>query len=474
MTGRTGLPELLLGLAIVVLSACSASPATFDGGGSDVVRKTTAAASTTTTLVPDAPTTTEPPASVLPPPTDPEPQLADPYDLAEAALVDLEGFTVVEEAPLLLDILDFRIGNLYDTVIRALVWDHVATGGDGVLVAAIYPHAEFRGDPFLALGIAEVLADPDGELGEVVVAGHDIQRVFVDDVWWYVWANNTHALVAAGPEAAAEEAIAQLIAGNGDEYLWGPGDCLYLSPADGAFLPYAPYGRGMVVPCEGPHHFEVVYSGLVREPDAAFQVEQLTRDVLTACDEGYESHTGLAQLDGVLDIIWFQPDLAEWGQGDRYGACVVFRTERSVPVVTTEPYAGAGDRVRIERQEGDCHRWTVLEPRLDCDGPHDFEYLGAVELADAPGAEWPGPDDQDRLEKVCRPLLEAKASRVSVEQATLDVFTRSVGPHRWNLGHRTVQCFAFAADDVGTGLSIAGKISGDWEPVGESGGGVTT
>ena len=58
------------------------------------------------------------------------------------------------------------------------------------------------------------------------------------------------------------------------------------------------------------------------------------------------------------------------------------QTEEAVPKLVDAAFAGRGDEVALARTVGDCHVWTIREPRVDCATPHDFEYLGEVAALD--------------------------------------------------------------------------------------------
>ena len=421
---------------------------------------------TTTTTGPGTTTTTEPGQQGLETLAAP-----DPFAIAERALeAPLAGFGPSTEDPGLAGELERRIAEM-DVVIQAMVWEALSSGDDLVVAASIYPYADFRGDPSVLPALADLLAGDGEPPAATTVDGHEVLAVPDDGAWWYLWGNHTHILVTAGPEGPALDRIGQLASHNAEEYLWQAGDCVAIAIEDGFGLPYSPHGEDVVVPCDRPHQYEVVAGDATRFGPVGGNglpgPGEVYVKALIWCEEAFAEQIGADEFDSSLEQVQFFPDPLEWERGDRYTACVVMLTDEAVPRPVDAAFAGRGDEMALARAAGDCHTWTVREPRVDCAEPHDFEYLGEVA---ALGGRWEAA--ADAAGRRCQDLLEATASPREVDGVTLGVFTQTTGPSAWASGDRRAACFA-VADQAGLPVRIAGSVAGEWEPAGVPGGGLT-
>jgi hypothetical protein len=420
---------------------------------------------TTTTATP--PTgTTPPPGPQLEPLTAP-----DPFAIAERALdAPLAGFDPGSGGPGPAGDLERRIAEL-DLAIQALVWELLTSGDDQVVAASIYPHADFRGDPNLLPTLADLVAGGGGEVTAATVDGTEVLAVEDDDTWWYLWGNHTNILMTAGPEGPARRRIGQLAAFNEAEYVWQAGDCIAIAADDGFGLPYSPHGEDVVVPCDRPHQYEVVAGdGAHLGPGSGVDGPgpgDVYVEALTWCEQEFAEQIGTDQFDSSLEPVQFFPDPLEWERGDRYTACVVMQTEEAMPKLVDVAFAGRGDALVIARAAGDCHLWTIREPRVDCAEPHDFEYLGEVDALDG---RWEAAGETAAGR--CHDLLDAVADVTAEDGVELGVVASTTGPAAWADGDRRAACFA-VAEQGGLPVRIAGSVGGDWEPAGVAGEGRT-
>lgn|GEM_PF-3002485 len=420
------------------------------------------------TAAPDRSTTT----TTMPGPVLEPPQAPDPVEIAGAALdAPLGDLRAVGEESRLLAILEFRLAEI-NPVIQSLVWDHLAAGDQRVLVASIYPYSELRGDPTLPRAMADLIAGEDTAPVPVEGDGFDLVEIELEDAWWYLWANHTHILLTGGPRDLARSRMAALAAFNADEYLWTAGDCIAIATADGLGLPYSPYGEEVVVPCDQPHQWEVLAAdgaAFGDNPGASMpEPDEVYAGTSEACETGFAELVGGTPFDSSLELVHYMPDALEWERGDRYTACVATVTREAEPTLVDRSFRGEGVAMAVERVAGDCHAWTVREDRVDCEHPHDFEYLGEVT---SNAGTWPGRNLRHPL-SACEPLLEAAASAEEVDGATLGTYATVTGPVAWSNGDRRIACFA-VAEQSGSPVRIAGSIGDAWEPAGAPGDGLT-
>jgi hypothetical protein len=430
----------------------------------------------TTSSSPDATTTTsaEPPTPTTVPEALDPPELPDPFDLAEQPLTDLEipGFEFTDVDSDFVESVRLRVG-LFAGVYSASIWDElVSADGDQVVAFTLYPAGGARGDPSLAMELVEAIGAAGSDFNEPEersFGGQIAYELAEGSITWLLWANNTHLFIVTGdndaPAAVMEAVIAET---TGTEYLWATGDCLYFDDGE----PYAPFGRGNVVPCAGPHQWEVTLSEpLPDAPDARFPDAALSERVEAACEEAFFGFTGTLPVDSVLNQISYLPDEAEWEEGDRYFACIVGRRDRqgdSALIAGTLEGEGAA----AARRRGDCYRRFVDTGAVSCADAHVFEYIGVVEYPGDTAAEYPGAEELEAaFDEACQQLLDDYASDTTVEGAVATGFPLSIGSFAWETGRRQVPCFGFALDE-GIPLEVVGSFSEGWGPLGDADGAI--
>ena len=447
---------------LAVLAGCSSSGDT----GSRAVGEPPGAGPTTTSADPGADTTTAvPPDRTFPPVrTDLEPPaMPDPFDLVDAAMEPLAEFPVDDTEPTeLLDTISFRLAGIVDYVMQAVVWENLSVDGEPVLVVGMYPYAGERANPITGFSMAAVAAGEDGDVEDVDLGeGADAWRTEVGDDWWYAWSGHSAAFLAVGAEGAVESVLAPLVAADAGVYAWETGDCLYSSPDDGAEMPYAPFGDDMVVPCDGPHsHYVLATTSFA---DDAGGVDADSYAALRAqCEETYEDHVGVPSHESVVDLIIYAPDEEEWARGDRYGACVIGRYLDGEPALVDDSYRGAGESVHLERRPGDCFGPEgATSPPVGCDQPHDYEYLGTVELDG--DDDYPSSLAEPRARFACNTLLIERMAGSNTGEGRVDTYAWIVPEHRWEQGERTVHCFAYpVSENPESPVVIVGPLTGEW------------
>ncbi|MGD2051493.1 MAG: septum formation family protein [Acidimicrobiia bacterium] len=451
-------PALLAAAFLVLASGCTAGESGTTTTTSEPAPTSSEAAPTTTTT--DAADRVEPPV------------LADPFDLAEEALADIEGWrqTSAPDTPPQLTRLEMAL-DAY-AVSEAIVWDRVAdTAGDEVFVASIYPYGFARGDPTLPPFAARLLSQYDEE-PEAIPIDHGVAYATAwPDGEWMVWGSNTVLIVAAGPRGAALEVLTALAAANQDEYRWQPGDCLWFGGGDALDIaPFAPYGRGPVVPCDGWHTHEVIGASLVEDgPDAPYPGDSLPTEAYRDCEERFLDVIGIPVRESRVETVWYYPDDLEWEEGDRYLACVVMEPDAAGEAAPRRAtLAGIGDASRRVLHPGECWNGSLAGDPVPCDRTHDSEYLGSVEME--AGSDEPYSESLvvTLADTACRALLAGAAD--PPDGVTLDVFGEPPGPLAWADGDRTADCRAVAVDDGVPQLVIGSVTEEGWRvvaPVGD-------
>lgn len=446
-------PTILL---LVLLSACS---------NSGLTTPTSSLSNEPTTTTGGTPQTTTADEGLS------APELPDPFDLAEEPLADLdiEGFDFDNVDNDLVEAVQVRI-SVFGGLTSASVFDElVADDGDEVIAVSLYPAGPARGDPGLALAIAEAIGDASPSFAdpeERPLGGQTTYEVIEADTAWILWANNTHLFITAGDPGSASEVMEAIInETSGTEIQWSDGDCLYFD--DG--VPYAPFGDGNVVDCDGPHEWEITHSApLPDAADAPFPDSELSERVGASCEEAFFDFVGALPLDSPLNHVVYLPDEDEWTEGDRYFACMISRNdERGAAKLTSGSLRG--DAVVVTRTAGDCYRRLPSIGQVDCSDPHVFEYIGLVgHEAD----DYPGDDELTAaFEASCAELIEGYAVDQTVEGATVTALVLNMTSFAWDMGGRQVPCFAYAVED-GFSLEVVGSFSEGWGPLGDAGGAI--
>ncbi len=432
---------------------------------------------TTTTFEPGAAVTTRPPGTEAPAPErstttttlPPLPVRADPDDVAADPIARLRGFSVSEpttkRSDQLREALVLYIGSAFEGFTVASLG---SADGDEVAVASTVPIREFRGDPGLPLGLADLLAfDPTAEVEEVGMSNGVAYTFTQDDESWWVGATNTHVFITLGGPEPARAVMDELLESGADAYLWQRGDCLHLGRGGDFGVPYAPFGDIDVVPCDGLHTHEVVHSERLSDgPDAPFPRGDLAKQRDAACDEAYESHMGTLRSRTTIELISYMPDAVEWAEGDRYLACMVHAVDDSgATVELTDALAGTGPEHPFTPEPGDCYDDSFAE-QVNCGAPHLFEVIEVLVHPDPSDAPFPTGVDGWFADRCAEAVA---AAEIDVEESDLSSQTPRLSRYEWERGVRNAMCWIGARSDEGGLEKVIGSFTGSWQRIGRDG-----
>jgi hypothetical protein len=395
--------------------------------------------------------------------------LADPFDLAADALRPIAGFEYTDDDLSLreLNALDFRIVGLNGSLLADYVWSKaVSSDGDDLTLVSLYPLDPFRADPDIDLAIALAMADLE-DPQEVAIGNLGGWRIRIDGDPWTLVADNTHVFLAIGDAAPSVTALEELVAANAPSYLWQKGDCLFFGDTGGGGVPYAPFGEGNLVPCDGAHTHEVITSlTLDAGPEAPFPGTDLSDRSFEECEIAFEDYLGIPEFPSDIAMIRYLPDGFEWDEGDRYLGCVIYLGDaKSDPITIDQPLEGIGDAGSRDIAVGDC---TDLAggPAVRCSRPHRFEYIGPAPL-DLREGTYPGTGaTETAATEACSDLLAGYATTPRIGDVSLEAFAVWFpGPAAWERGVREAQCVAWAWNDDDQLRLIMGSLADGWEPV---------
>lgn len=466
----------ILVLFVLAVSACTGAGDTTTQPPATVgtIVPPSVVTSTTTTA---APTTEAPAAEPAPPavPDLPQPTLPDPEELLSASLVDVDGFASTSSPqPDTLETLEVRLGRILLDIITDFVWDERESPDLGAaLFVAAAPDLSLRGDPALGPFIASTLGGfEDSEPERLEIARKPAWRVSVDETDWITYVDNTTAFIVGGPQDAALAGIEGLIAASDPAPLWQPGECLFLGEASAASTPYAPFGSDVVVECDTAHSYEVIHSEVLPEgPDAPFP-EDLQLRSATVCDTAFRDYVGLYDNESRLSMVRYLPDVDEWAEGDRYLACIVtMPDDLGLPTNRVGVLEAIGEESRISRTALECYLGSSSAPPVDCDDPHDIQFIGTVDVVES---DYPiGGSALAALDALCSDVL-AGLGGGGPGNVVIAATGQPPGPGQWTDGDRTVECFASVTDAFGGRALIVGGFDEGWVVVGEAEEPVTT
>lgn len=342
------------------------------------------------------------------------------------------------------------------SIVDALVWDVFTDGsGSNVLVISVIPALTWRGDPNFVPALLETLTESDAE---VVVPG--MFKVVVPG-GLILFAQSTgdgFMLATSSTPDVAMRYLVDLAAESSPQTVWESGVCLYIDP-DTETLPYAPFPKDIVVPCEGAHNAEVLLSRQIGTDLTSYDADTITYERNYGCDKAYSDVFG-SQREHTPSLITYMPDEDEWVRGDRYLACVVELRDIDGPRLFTGPMADRSD-LAWDPDPGACLDISFAPQVLDCAFRHGSQFIGDVTI-DA--QQWPS-DFSAVFTDACHDLLDDFLSR---GPATVDVSASGLGPYGFEQGDRTVRCYAFALVD-GQVVDVAGSFDGEWRVIDGSG-----
>lgn len=420
---------------------------------------TTPSTSTATTTV--SPPTTQPLATPSPPnPVDPDiqdpiepPKRPDIFDTASDAFGAVGDF-VTESPPddYDIDALSTIQRWLPQSAVDALVWDVFTDGGGtNVLAISVIPSLTWRGDPNFLPALLETLTESETE---VVLPGMFKVVIPRGLILFAQSTGDGFIVTTSSTPGVAMRYLEELSAESGPQTVWTSGMCLYIDP-DTETLPYAPFPKDIVVPCEGAHNAEVVLSRQIGTDLAKYDADAITYERNYECDKAYSDVFG-SQREHTPTLITYMPDEDEWNRGDRYLACVVELRDTNGPQLFTGPMADRSD-LAWNPDSGACLDSSFAPQVIDCAIRHGSQFIGDVTV-DA--QRWPS-DFFAVFTAACQDLL---GEFLSNGPATVDVFASGLGPFAFEQGDRTVRCYAFALVD-GQVVDVAGSFDGVWRVI---------
>lgn len=427
-------------LAVVISCAIAASCTTTPGATSSSTSDPSTPESTTTTTRP-----IEPGAPMVPP--EPPDQDA----LAASWLSAPEGFEPTDDRGLFEQDAITAIGLWLPDGLVAGRSDAVYRSEDRyIVVVSIVPTMSMRGDP----GLVPVLASLDEQGSEVTEGVFETSTTAGLAV--SLWSTGDGFLAVTSIEnGVASEYLAARERTRQPLPVWRTGDCVYLDPEEG--LPWAPIALDRVVPCDGAHNGEVLFSDPTATDAEAFDEDAVTYQRNHTCDREYETLLG-PQKDRTPSLVTYMPDEDEFTRGDRYLACLVRIPTNEGLELFVGRLADRDDLV-WSPEPGTCYGATLAPEGLECGTVHSYEYLGtAVTDLDA----WPR--STEAFAQACTTLVNA----LPAGPVRIDVFPTGLYPYAFERGDRTVRCMAFATNADGM-VEVVGSFTDTWRVVREDG-----
>jgi hypothetical protein len=443
---------------LLVVAATACTPAADKLTSTAPTTEPTASTTTSSTTVPGTTTSIPPPES---PPTEP-PQTGDPDLVAFNALRNIDGYTTVfgpsEQDIELAELIDKWIP---EVLVNGLALDIVANeDAEHVIVVSISPLTGLRGYPWIA-ALFGLFADEDAANPETATEVVEVNATTGGT--FFLWGEGDGLMITTAEDpAAASRYIEAFAATDERNAVWSAGDCLYLPQDEPDFYgnaPWAPFPLDLVVPCSGPHNAEVLESMVAGTDLTTFDGPQIAFDRSYVCDKAYASEFGNnPQGEYLPSLITYMPDSDEWDRGDRYLACVVYIGD-----------VGGAERLFIGpmRDLPDLE-WSI-DPgsctedsgklKIACAASHRYQFLGSIEYSE---------DSYDpsstELDEACEELDHAFTEGPNGVEVIVVGF--DPGPYQFELGHRTVNCYAAAYEDFGA-VEVTGSFFDTWRVVDE-------
>lgn len=453
MSVRTAISTILM-LAVLVLAACtsSANPTTTTAAPTTTTEAPTTTA--TTTVPPPTATTTTPPLEA--------PRIGDSTDVAFEAFFFMPEFTHVVEPTEA----DIDLAASIEAWVPSVLVDGLAAGvfldedDNSIVVYSIVPLTGLRANPWtpyvFALWGNEDTVIPDEATGIVELDA-------TSGGTFYLWDEGDGLMIAVSEDNnAARRYLEARMDIDEPNPVWATGACLYLPQDQPDFYgrtPYAPFALDLVVTCRGPHNAEVLLAEYTGTDLDEYDRAELTYERAYRCDEAYYAEFGASQDGYRPAMITYMPDADEFERGDRYIACVVVRYEvsglllfegRMADLPDLEWVLGVGDCLAIA---------NTFE--TNCDASHRNQFLGTtmVDLDDYPAF---GSTDFD---DACAEFDAGFVDGTDTD-AEVNVFSHRIQPYQFELGNRTVNCYAAAVvEDVG--VEVTGSFFDKWSVVDE-------
>jgi hypothetical protein len=241
---------------------------------------------------------------------------------------------------------------------------------------------------------------------------------------------------------------------------WAEGDCLDEPGAEVRVTP--------LVPCDGPHDWEVF---AVADHPAASGVPlpslaDLDAFALAECSERFESFVGAPLGRTDLNIIWSYPEELVWSTGDRSFSCILvhYRGDRLHRSMEGTGSTSDGQGSFAEWRAGECfddpEDWSRGITIISCDEPHDNEVFAILEHPAGPGAPYPVPEDPVAWDVCSEGFVTYVGAPPTETTLTLFPWLPEAGP--WEEGDRSMLCVLYDA--------ALGKLTGTMQDTGPSAG----
>jgi len=333
--------------------------------------------------------------------------------------------------------------------------------GEDVIVLSMIASGSHRGDAAFARTVADMLGEQtDAGVKEIDLEGVAVPHMTLAESDWLIVPTNTHLFIVIGGEAAGSEVASNLIAAPPSQELWQPGECFDFSFAYRS--PHAPFGSVGRSHCLGTHTHEVIHFELLDDPpDAPYLARELEERRDFACEAAFLDYVGSLARDTTISMTTFWPDDAEWAEGDRYIACLVWVHDPEMGRVSNRSLRGAAAEYAVVRDPGDC----LLEGGrpISCDEPHNGEVVGRGEHAGDASAPYPGLSAiEANAALACNDMLR-EAAPAAEGESDITVEAQLVTPFEWSQGIRGFNCIATLARSKSFDQrAVLGSLTSDW------------
>jgi len=446
---------LLLALGVFAVASCSPQ------ADSDPSTTTTVQSSTTTTTT-ATDSTTKPPTPPTTVQTLPPPTVGDPNDVALDAFLAVEGFEQIFDPTES----DFQLADLADKWIPTEISNGLAAAivendtGTRVAVFSVIPLTGLRGHPWLA-DIYALWADEDAIEPTDPTAITEVTATTGGT--FFLWGEGDGVIVttSADPVAARSylERRAELDTPNA---VWSAGDCVYLpqdEPDVYGNAPWAPFPLDLAVPCSGPHNAEVLLAEFTGTDLAVYDGAQIAYDRSFLCDKAYADTFDRPQGEYLPSMITYMPDADEWERGDRYLACLVRISDVGGSDLLFEGSMADLPNLAVTLEPGMCTDDSGKRA-LNCGAAHRYQFVGAATF-DGDSYSVLGQDLDETCERFGAETVAGSGTTAEVLITGFDP-----GPYQFELGYRTVNCYALAVSDFAV-LDVTGSFFEKWSEVDE-------
>jgi putative regulator of septum formation len=213
-----------------------------------------------------------------------------------------------------------------------------------------------------------------------------------------------------------------------------------------------------VVDCASHHTFETAYVGTFTGPDAATSAppaegSPVLRNAYATCATGAERYLGGYWQAAMVWLSLILPPVGEWRVGARWFRCDLGHQASPFSGYDIVYTGTVKDGLRGSRPlaitcmtttQDAAGEFTHIDP-VDCSAPHQAEFAGTYTAPDGP---WPAADNGEHITDAgCERAVDhflGFANSANAYNATVGYWSGSLDKQRWELGDRSVRCFAYA------------------------------